>query len=511
MSSSSRSFLTTNAIVGATLLVGFANNIAIAAIFGLTRKVDAFYAAQMLPNLFMVMCLDYLGKNFLPMLARAKKEGETSASELTSSVVTITALLALAVTLLLVLSSRVLFRILLPGFDAENIELVRRDFLIMAPAIVLMTITVFHQYVCQHDEDYVQLIAIRSVLPIANLAAIIVGSPIIGIYALPAGYLLGQALVFALMTRRAKYRYAWRMAMRKDWEVKIFSNSAIVMSSGLIARSRTIIINYVGSLLGGGAISALAMSSRLTQPLGRTAFMTVRLLMFSRTARLAVNRDSREIARLYDVGLSAGFLLLAPLLWWIALNSAVIVDVIFVRGRFDLRMAALVSLALLGAVPSVLFNDVNTLLSNAFYAMERVAVPALVMPFATLIYLVLAPALSRRFGVIGLTGGTSITAAVTFLVMVTLLARQLPQFSAKRTVGHLLRYALIGGGSLGVPAFALRFVSLPEISAALVSLVAGLLLYVLILYSIKDPVLSFVYRFARKAGPMREAASNAST
>src|SRR5215510_7312666 len=101
-----RGLLTVNALVLGALAIGFLNNVLIAAIFGLTRRVDAFFAASMLPNLFMVLCVDYLGKNFLPVLATAKHESPESASTLTSSVVTIVALLAAGVTIVLVLFGR---------------------------------------------------------------------------------------------------------------------------------------------------------------------------------------------------------------------------------------------------------------------------------------------------------------------------------------------------------------------------------------------------------------------
>lgn len=511
MSSSSRSFVTTNAVVVFTLLVGFANNAAIAAVFGLTRRVDAFYAAQVLPNLFMILCIDYLGRNFLPMLAKARGESAHSASELTSSVITVAALLALAVTVLLVLVTPFLFPIMLPGFDADALVYVQRDFWIMAPTIVLMTITSFHQYVCQHDEDYVRLTAIRAALPVANLAAIVLAGPLIGEYSLPVGILLGQVVVCWLMARHAQYRYRWRIAMRREWEGKIFTNSAAVMSSGLVARSRGLIASYLGSLLGGGAISALAMSARITEPLGRTALMTMRLMMFSRAARLAARRDGMELARLYDVWVSASFLVLAPFLWWLALHAHAVVDVLFMRGEFDMQMAALVSLALIGAVPSVLFYDLNAIMSNAFYALDRLLVPALVMPLGTVIYLALAVPLSSRFGILGMTASGSIAAVAVFVVITAFLSRQLREFSALRTLGQLARYAGIGGAALGIPATVLPALGLGELSSAALSLAAGLALYLLILLLLKDPVLTLIYRYTRRAIPERPAPDGAAS
>src|SRR5688572_31097447 len=71
--SSSRSMLQVNALLVASVGVGFANNVAIAWMFGLTRSVDAYYAAMLLPGLFMVLFIEYLGKNFLPVFARSEE------------------------------------------------------------------------------------------------------------------------------------------------------------------------------------------------------------------------------------------------------------------------------------------------------------------------------------------------------------------------------------------------------------------------------------------------------
>ena len=68
-----RGLLTVNVLVAGALAIGFVNNVIIAGIFGLTRSVDAFFAASMLPSLFMALCVDYLGKNFRPVLAAANR------------------------------------------------------------------------------------------------------------------------------------------------------------------------------------------------------------------------------------------------------------------------------------------------------------------------------------------------------------------------------------------------------------------------------------------------------
>jgi putative peptidoglycan lipid II flippase len=481
-----RGLVTVNALVVAALGLGLASNVLIAALFGLSDRVDAFFAAIVLPNLFMALCIDYLGKNFLPVLASAKAVGESCASSVTSSIVTMVAVLAAAVAIVLAAFSAPLFRLLLPGFDAEALELVGHYFAIMAPAIVLMAVNTFHEYVWQYEERYTYVSLSHAALPAANLAGLVLLAPWLGAYCLPVAYLVGHAAVFVLLLRGLPYRYRPQIHLRLGFERRVFTNSAIVMSTGLIARSKSIFLNWLASSLGSGAITAVALASKLTEPLERSAFTGVRMLMFSHTVRLAVERDRRSIGALYSMGLRAAFLVLAPLLAWIALNSGALVEVLYLRGQFTPDMAAVVAGVLLALVPSVLFLGVNQLLSNAFYAMDRVKVPAIVMPCGTLVYVAAAVPLSGWLGTQGLGVATTVAAMTVFAVLLIAIARHVPEVGLLRTAGKLALYvALAGTAMLGAVAVLSRFPS-SGLAAAAVTLPLGTAAYAAALFLVRD-------------------------
>lgn len=493
-----RSLVPVNALVLVAVLIGFANNVLIAAVFGLTYRVDAFFAAMMLPTLFMILCIDYLGKNFLPVFAIAKREGEESASHMTSSIVTIVMLLALGVTGVLAIASAPLFELLLPGFEASEAVRVRRYFWIMAPAIVLMAVNSFHEYVCQYDGKFVQVAMIRMLLPIANMIAIVALGPLVGEYSLPWGYLAGHMAVFACTARLARYRFEPRMQIRAHLEKRVFANSAIVMSTGLLARTKSIVMNYLASSLGGGAISALAFATKLTEPLERCAFSGARMVLFSRTARLLVDDDRREVGRLYGIGLRVSFLLLAPLLWWVGLHSTEIVRIMFARGEFTPEMTRLVAGTLLGLIPSVVFIGVNRLMSNAFYAMDRVKIPAVIMPAGMIVYVACAVPLSGALGTQGLALATTLTTIVVFSALFTFLSRELVNLRPLHTLVQLVAYAALAGTVvLGIDEL-LDGLGLAEPVVAVVSLPLGALVYGGVLIAIRDATSLKLLHFLRE-------------
>ena len=477
-----RGVVNVNALVVAALGLGLVSNILIAAVFGLSHRVDAYFAALVLPSLFMGLCIDYLGKNFLPVLASAKAVGEGCASSVTSSIVTIVLLLAVAVTALLVTFSGPLFSALLPGFDAEAIELVRRYFAIMAPSIVLMAVNTFHEYVWLYEERFTYVSLSRTALPAANLAGLLVLAPWLDEYCLPVGYLIGHIAVFLLLLRRLPYRYRPQIALRPGFERRVFGNSAIVMSTGLLARSKSIVMNYLASLLGSGAIAAMALATKLTEPLERSAFTGIRMLMFSRTVRLVVERDPSSIGELYSRSLRAAFLVLAPLIWWIALNSRALVEVLFGHGQFTPEMVSVVAGILLALVPSVLFLGVNQLLSNAFYAMDRVKVPAVVMPLGTAVFIAAAVPLSRWLGTQGLAVATTVAAVTVFTALLIAVARQVPEIRLLRTTGGLALYAVLGGTAMLGATAVLTPLEWSPLAVAIATLSLGAAAYAAALY-----------------------------
>src|SRR5690606_8875369 len=160
-------------------------------------------------------------------------------------------------------------------------------------------------------DRYTQLTAIGTAQPVVTLASVLGLGPFLGEYALPIAYTTGKLVAFVLLARGARYRYRPRLTIRPEWEGKVVRNSAILMGSGLLVRTRGLIGNYLASTLGEGAISALALGYKLVEPLERTTFGGVRMLMYSRTARLAVDENAGEMSRLYRLGVAASFMLVA--------------------------------------------------------------------------------------------------------------------------------------------------------------------------------------------------------
>jgi putative peptidoglycan lipid II flippase len=378
----------------------------------------------------------------------------------------------------------------------------------MATAIALMAINTFHEYVCQYDEEFVSVSAIRLALPVMNLAAILALAPLLREYSLPVGFLAGHVAMFVLLAGRARYSYRPCLALREHLERRVFANAAVVMSTGFIARTRSLVINALASTLGGGAITALAFATKLTEPLERAAFSGARMLVFGRAARLVADARVPELGRLYAVTTRVSFMGLAPLIAWVALNSDALVAAVFARGEFTAQMTTLVGAVLAAAMPVVLLAGTSQMLAGAFYAMGRVRVPAVVFPLGMLAFVIAALPLARMLGAQGIALAITISATCVWAVLLAALAREIRTEHWGRVAVQCLGYAALGTAVMGALTLAARGLGGQPLAAAGVSLVCGVAAYFGVLAVAGDAAFKTVARVGRAwfLGPPQRAA-----
>ena len=443
-----RKLFSVNAIIFVSLFIGFMNNVAIGGVFGLSRAVDAYFAAGMLGSMFMYLIVDYLGKNFLPIYATSYHESPENAGHVASTVVTLLALASTATVIVLVKFAEPIFNFLLPGFSDEDVVVTARMFAIQAPSIVLMTVNNFHQYIWQHDEHYSRVAFARLFLPLMLLIFVAGGYLFDNVYALPMGFLAGHVVSALVLLYKIPYTFRPALDLRNPDVRQILSNSALLTGSGLVARLRAPIMQYYGSQLGEGAIAAISITLKLCRPIYDTLLMGVQMIVFSRSSREVAHGNFDKLADIYNYALSAVLIAVMPIAIWIAFNARPLIDVVFLRGEFTESMAALTSLALLGAIGMIIFQGTVKLLSHSFYAMHRISVPLVAMPLGTVVYFFATKYLSEAFGVFGLTLANSLIATLMTSVMAIILGRLLAKFSAFQLFRRALVFfglALAGG------------------------------------------------------------------
>jgi putative peptidoglycan lipid II flippase len=441
--SAARSLILVNGVVLATILVGMTNNVLITKFFGLTRLLDSFYAALVIPDLCASLFLDFLGRNFLPAYAEVRAKDPDGAARLASAVVTIVGLTAIVVILILVLVAKPLLSVMLAGFTAAEIDQTAVFFYIVAPSLALMAVNTFNEYVYQYREQFARMAAYRACVPGMSLVAIIIGHNSLGEYSLPIGFLAGHLIMFLLLVSGSGYRYSPRITFEHGYLRRIFWNSGVLIGSGFLGRTRSFISQYFCSSLGTGSISALALANKICLPLHQSSMLAMRIMVFSKSVKLFVDDDQARLGALYRLMISMVLLVLMPVAVWVVLESRPIVELLFLRGKFTADMSGIVVAATVGLAVSIPLAGANETLSNAFYATNRSHVIAWVMPASTVAYLIAAVLLTPWIGILGLALGSAASEVAVFVVLVGALAIRNTNFHWTYIASRLAKYAVV--------------------------------------------------------------------
>lgn len=450
--STARSLMLVNVIVFGTMLIGMANNVLIANFFGLTRLLDSYYAALVIPELCTSLFLDFLGRNFLPAYAAVRREDPARAARLASAVITIVGLAATAVVAVMIAFARPVFAALLPGFTPAELAEVVNIFYIVSPAIVLMAVSTFNEYVYQYREQYLRMALYRAAVPGTILVAVVVGEAALGEYALSFGFVAGHALMFVLLSLSAGYRYRPRLTFEPGHLRGIFWNSGVLIGAGFLGRTRGLITQYFASQLAAGSVAALTLAHKVTLPLHQSSLLAMRIMVFSKSVKLFVDEEHERLGELYRLMITLVLLVLMPVAAWVVLESRPIVELLFLRGEFTADMSELVVLATMGIALGIPFAGANETLSNAFYATNRSRVIAAVIPLSTVVYLAAVALATPRLGILGIALSEVVVELTVFVVLVVAFAIHNDRFSWPHVARKVLKYGAVGGASMYVAA-----------------------------------------------------------
>jgi putative peptidoglycan lipid II flippase len=334
----------------------------------------------------------------------------------------------------------------------------------------------------------------RLFLPVSSLVFIVGGYFTQNIYALPMGFLAGHIMGFIVLAYKVPYDFQPRLDVRDPDVRRILINSFKLTGSGLITKLRGPILQYFGSLLGEGAIAATTMAIKLCAPVHEAALMGVRMIVFSKASQEAGRGNLVRLADIYNYSLSAVLLGVVPVAVWVTFNGHTLVRVVFERGEFTQAMSMLVTLALYGAAPTIVFHGLVQLLSNSFYALQRISIPLYVLPAGTVIFFIASKLLSSAYGIFGLTLASSIVAGIMTLTLSIALQFALPYFSAVNVIIRLAKYTAIAVLFGYAGTYLTDYLELTGIMRLATTLSVQFLAYLVALTAIRDRTLVRVWR-----------------
>ncbi len=451
-----RSTLIVMAGLSSSIVIGLIRQRIIAATFGTSAALDAYTAANKLPELlFTLLSGGALAFAYIPVYREILNRGEPSESnslfsQVINNILLLTGCLAILVAIFahtLVTESWGIAPHFTPEVQISTIELMR---ILLLSTVIFAVSSILTGTLHAHQHFLFPAIA-----PSMYSGGIIVGAlafaPSLGIYGLAWGAVLGSLLHLmiqlpALFIRRVR----WSLVL--GWQNPALQRVAILMAPRVVdlfmARASIDWINAnLGSGLGEGRVSALQYAFQLMNTPWTLIGTAIGIAIFPTMAALAAEKDIAAQRRALSGALRAILTLALPAAVTLIVLGKPVIGILFEGGEFTAQSTELVYYALQFYALALISQSILEVVVRAFAAQQDTLTPLLVSFFTTALNLALAIWLSRpriegglEHGGLALANGIAV--GIESLIGLTILHHRWRGIDARRILLHTGKAAL---------------------------------------------------------------------
>jgi len=354
-------------------------DIVIAAHFGLSAKMDAFFVAYALPQMIASILLVASNVVLVPILTKVTlDQGPEGLWRLSSNLMNLGLVILGLVGAIAILSSPVLMEIQGAGLDDGARELaVSLNRLLFLTVVPLGAVEV-SKAVLNSLRSFAFPAVVALVKNIGTLLFVLLFDRWLDIYALALGYAVASwlALVFLGAVLRAKgFRYHRVLDWREERTIAAFKQMRFPFVGAVLGQSNILVERFLATFLPPGTVSALAYARRVFRALTSMFIGNISTVFLPRLSAQFVRREIAKFEESVSLALKLGVFIAFPLGGIVFGLSVLIVDLIYGRGAFDLT-ATLATAGLLNLyVLSLPVLALDQVFRSAFYALEDTRTP----------------------------------------------------------------------------------------------------------------------------------------
>jgi putative peptidoglycan lipid II flippase len=414
--------------------LGYVREMAIAGYFGARYFTDAFFLAQVIPISGASLITIAFPLVFIPLYIAEREKDEKSAEKFASGIFWGVFTFALLFTIVLLLFSVPLTKVIAPGFSGQQLELTRRFLIYLLPLFFFHSLAgFFTAYLQAHKHFFFPALAF-SLINIPAIIFIFLFAHKMPFQSLVWGFNIGYFIQCIALLPVAIY-FGFNPLLSFNFFQPLVKRLLILILPVAIGSSLHYIdmltARAVASSLGEGIISALNYSYRLMGvPIGLMAGSITAAVFPFMSSKATVDRQA--LAKETMRGLYASWLVALPIGVIFFVLSQPIIRIMFERGAFGPGAtkitAAMLAFFSLG-IPAMTAWQIAT---RAFYALQDTITPLKVGFIQIAIDIALLLTLPRIMGYKGLPLATSISISIGFLILWQVLLNKLWEIKGEK-------------------------------------------------------------------------------
>lgn len=436
------------------MVLSFLTQTVLAAQFGTSMEMDAYWAALSLPLLINTVLIGALNITLVPFFVEhhvlAEGNGQDIglwqlASNFFNLLLVVLTIIALVVAVLAV----PLISLLLPGFASNStifsltVTLLR----ILMPGILFSGLAAFLSSIYYAQSRFL----VPAILPALNAGCILLGawfwSPYLGVKGVAWAYLLGgvaQFLLTAPILLRPQ-RYHFYLNLRHESTRQVLIVMLPWVFGALISKANPLVDRFLVSSLPVGSVSYLGYAYTLNQVIIVLVSKGISVVIFPILARQAAQRHWSGMYRDLVWAMEVIGLMVLPIMVLVLLFQIPLIQLFYERGSFTPLATVATGWAWVAYLGAFVGASLGSVVSYVFYALKKTYTMMKIGLVGFVLNVVLAVLLTNRLGYWGPAIAFSLVTLMNFFVTWWVLQKLLRDLGEvlPKGAGQLSRWFLI--------------------------------------------------------------------
>lgn len=412
-----------SAVVLFTLLakaLGFVREMLLSYFFGAGGISDAFLISQTIPGTIFQFVGTGLTTCFIPVYYKVLNEhSRKECDNFTNKVLTLVLCFSTVAMAVVWLFTPSVVKLFAAGFTGDTLDLAVLFTRIGISSLYFSSVIYVYNSYLQANNIFGFTAAAAIPNSIAIICSIVLGA-CWNILALSIGSTLATAIQMAFLFIPV-HKLRFQLKLDFHWNDSYLKHFFCLLGPVILGVSvneiNVLVDKSVASQVAVGGISALTYANSLIMLIQGGFAQPIATVFYPRITENIAKGNKKAAKVDFQTALLALLTLLLPITVGLLVLSQEIVSIFFGRGAFDENAIELTATALLFYALGIVFIGVRELLSRYYYAYGNTKLPMINAAIGMIVNIVLNLTLSKTIGVGGLALATSISAAVTVLLM----------------------------------------------------------------------------------------------
>lgn len=396
-------------------ILGFCRELVLAAAYGANELTDIYLVAVNVPNVIFTSIAGALSIMFIPMFCEIKEsKGNKAAVKYTNNIINIVVILAIILTILCLIFTEPLIKVLAAGFTGAKLEkaIVFTRILVLGTAFIgIRSISTSYLEVNGNFNvpgmigiPYNLIIIISIFISLKFEFSVLVWATLIA--------LIVQSLMLIPFMYKKGYKYSSYLNFN-DSDIKKLIILIIPTFIGVAANEINMLVDRtLASTLENGILTSLNYANKLNGFILALVIAPITSVIYPTIANIVSSNDKSNLVLTIKTSINSMILILMPITFGAMTLSIPIVSLLFERGQFNSTTTLITSGALVFYSMGLVSIGIINVLYKVFYSTQNTKIPMINGVITVIINIILNLVLIKPMGHLGLALSTSISTSI---------------------------------------------------------------------------------------------------